>query len=197
MAGPLLTVGVNPDLRDGLLTKIRHGLPMSDYRHPICAGACVFITVNLADRRSDLLVRAVDVLRRAVAETRTTRPFAVDAWVVLPDHFHCVWRLPEGDGDVSTRVAAIKARFSRDLRRSGFTPTQQPNRHGVKAGRSRHGDRFRDEAAVWQKRFWEHHIRDDADHAAHVNYCWINPVKHGLVDDPAEWPFSSFNARRT
>ncbi len=169
---------------------------MLDYRRPVVAGACVFLTVNLADRQSDLLVREVGALRQAVAETRATRPFAVDAWVVLPDHFHSVWQLPEGDADIATRVAAIKARFSMAVRRSGFTPTSHPNRHGVKAGRSRTGGRFRDEAPIWQKRFWEHHIRDDADHAAHVNYCWINPVKHGLVDDPAKWPFSSFNAER-
>ena len=170
---------------------------MSIYRHPIRAGTSVFLTVNLADRGSRLLTQNIDVLRTALQETRKTRPFDVDAWVVLPDHFHCVWRLPEGDGDVSTRVAAIKARFSMAVRRSGFTPTNDPNRHGVKAGRSRNGGRFRDEAPVWQKRFWEHHIRDDADHAAHVNYCWINPVKHGLVDDPEEWPFSSFNVRES
>ena len=189
-------VGVNAGLHDWL-TKAGQSLPMLDYRRPVVAGACVFLTVNLADRRSDLLVRGVGALRQAVAETRTARPFAVDAWVVLPDHFHCVWRLPESDADVSTRVAAIKARFSMAVRRSGFTPTNRPHRHGVKAGRSRTGDRFRDEAPVWQKRFWEHHIRDDADYAAHVNYCWINPVKHGLVDDPAKWPFSSFNMGRS
>jgi putative transposase len=150
---------------------------MSRYIRPEVPGAAVFFTVTLADRQSDLLVREIEVLRRAVRATRAERPFGIDAWVVLPDHMHCVWRLPEGDADFSTRWSVIKARFSRAM-----PQVAQRRSHAV---RREHG--------IWQRRFWEHHLRDEADWQAHVRYCWINPVKHGLVSDPAEWPFSSYH----
>lgn len=187
---------------------------MSRYIRPKVPGACVFFTVNLVDRGADTLVRHVDVLRQAVAVTRAKRPFAIEAWVVLPDHMHCVWTLPEGDCDYSVRMAAIKARFTSGLRRSGFRPTSlERNGYGAMGGRVRvvaeervglkpdlRGDRCDqrsdvrrgNEAPIWQKRFWEHHIRDEADLANHVRYCWINPVKHGLVGHPREWPYSSW-----
>ncbi len=95
---------------------------MSCYIRPHAPGACVFFTVALADRRSDLLVCEIDRLRAAVRATRVERPFHVDALVVLPDHLHCVWTLPEGDRDFSTRWGAIKARFVMSLRRAGFSP---------------------------------------------------------------------------
>ncbi len=177
---------------------------MSRYIRPKQPGATVFFTVALVDRGSNILVRHVDVLRQAVRITRNKRPFRIEAWVVLPDHMHCVWTLPEGDSDFSTRMGAIKAQFTRDVRRSGFTPTQPPrNDYGANAGRVRHGGPYearvgvnpdlRGEAPIWQKRFWEHHIRDEADFRAHVRYCWINPVKHGLVESPGDWPYSSFH----
>ena len=177
---------------------------MSRYIRPRVPGACVFFTVNLVDRGADTLVRHVDVLRQAVAVTRAKRPFGIDAWVVLPDHMHCVLSLPEGDADYATRMALIKAQFTRDVRRSGFTPTLSPkNGYGANGGRVRRGGAYeervgvnpdlRGEAPIWQKRLWEHHIRGDEDFAAHVRYCWINPVKHGLVGHPGEWPFSSWH----
>jgi putative transposase len=186
---------------------------MSRYRRPKLPGACVFFTVNLVDRGADTLVRHVDVLRQAVAVTRVKRPFRIDAWVVLPDHMHCVWTLPEGDCDYSGRMAAIKAQFTMGLRRSGFRPTPPQNEYGANGGRvravdervglkpdlrsddrcdQRTGIRRGNEAPILQKRFWEHHIRNDADFTAHVQYCWFNPVKHGLVTHPREWPFSSW-----
>ena len=152
---------------------------MSHYRRLTRPGATVFFTVNLADRSSDLLVCEVGALRKAVTKTRLERPFAIDAWVVLPDHIHCVWTLPPGDADYSVRWSLIKARFSRS----------------VGHGRRRASHIARRETGIWQRRFWEHHIRDDVAKAAYLHYCWINPVKHGLVDDPADWPFSSFAKR--
>ena len=170
---------------------------MSCYIRPKVPGACVFFTVNLVDRGADTLVRHVDVLRQAVAVTRAKRPFAIDAWVVLPDHMHCVWTLPEGDADFSGRWREIKGQFSIGLGRSGSAPTPTgENPYGARGGRRRVGarpDLRKNEAPIWQKRFWEHHIRDEADMANHVRYCWINPVKHGLVGHPREWPYSSWH----
>ena len=185
---------------------------MSCYTRPKVPGACVFFTVNLVDRRADTLVRHVEVLRQAVAVTRAKRPFRIDAWVALPDHMHCVWTLPEGDAEFSGRSREIKGQFSMERRRSGRAPTPTgENPYGARGGRVRRvgvdevrvgagpeervGARpdLRDEAPIWQKRFWEHHIRDDRDFAEHVRYCWINPVKHGLVDHPDAWPYSSWH----
>ena len=150
---------------------------MSRYIRPMKSGACVFFTVAIAQRGTDLLVREIANLRHAVRTTRAERPFAINSWVVLPDHIHCVWTLPEGDADFSTRWSVIKARFSLS----------------VPAGPKRQSHMARRERGVWQRRFWEHHIRNEDDYAAHIRYCWINPVKHGLVDDPADWPYSSFH----
>ncbi len=172
---------------------------MPDYRRPRVAGATIFFTVALAERGSDLLVREIDTLRAAVRATRAERPFAIDAWVVLPDHLHCVWTLPEGDADFPTRWAAIKSRFSRAVRetgRAGFSPPKSPStpppvwsgRNGGLKPALRVAKR---EAGIWQRRFWEHHIRDERDYAAHVRYCHANPVKHGFVDRPEDWPYSS------
>ena len=148
---------------------------MSPYIRPRVPGASVFFTVTLVDRRSRALVDHVGALRKAVRQTMAERPFHIDAWVVLPDHLHAVWTLPEGDAEYWLRWRLIKARFSRDL----------------PMGRLRTSHEARQERGVWQRRFWEHHLRDEADLAAHVRYCWWNPVKHGLVDRPEDWAFSS------
>lgn len=150
---------------------------MSHYLRPRLPGATIFFTVALVDRGTDTLTCEIETLRQAVRQTRATRPFHIAAWVVLPDHMHCVWTLPESDGDYSTRMGTIKAGFSRDLL----------------AGRLRASHVRRREKAIWQRRFWEHHIRDDADLALHIQYCWTNPVKHGLVEHPRDWPFSSYH----
>lgn len=150
---------------------------MSVYKRPRIPGASVFFTVALADRGARTLVDHVDVLREAVRATKAERPFRVDAWVVLPDHMHCVWTLPEGDADYSIRWSVIKARFSRAMPRI--------ERRSSHTARREHG--------IWQRRFWEHHISDEDDFRAHVRYCWINPVKHGLVSDPGDWPWSSYH----
>ena len=108
---------------------------------------------------------------------RRTRPFHINAWVVLPDHLHCLWTLPPGDSDFPTRWRTIKALFSRRV--------AHPQERRPSLVRKR-------EAGVWQRRYWEHTIRDDADYAAHMDYIHFNPVKHGLAEHPAAWPFSSF-----
>ena len=148
---------------------------MPNYIRPKVAGSTVFFTVVLAQRGGDLLVREVGRFREAVAVTLRERPVEIAAWVVLPDHLHAVWTMPEGDRDYSRRWGAIKARFSM----------------GLDAGRLRASHEVRREKGIWQRRFWEHHIRDDDDFAAHVRYCHINPVKHGFVERPEDWPYSS------
>jgi putative transposase len=154
-----------------------HGGGMSQYQRPRVPGASVLFTVCLATRGSTLLVDEVVRLRGAVRATIAERPFAIAAWVVLPDHLHCVWRLPEGDCDYSTRWGAIKARFSQ----------------GLVCGNRRASHELRREKGLWQRRFWEHHLRSEADFAAAVRYCWNNPVKHGLVERPEEWSYSSIH----
>src|SRR6056297_2617757 len=118
-------------------------------RHP---GARIFVTVNLAHRGSDTLVREIARLRRAVQTTRAERPFDIEAWVVLPDHMHCIWVLPEGDADYATRWGAIKARFTREVRRAGFTPppTLPPVKSGRYAGVNPGLRVDKGECAVWQ-----------------------------------------------
>jgi len=150
---------------------------MSAYRRPRLPGSTVFFTVCLARRGDRLLVDEVARLRDAVRAVRNARPFSIDAMVILPDHLHAVWTLPEGDSDYSGRWSAIKAGFSR-----GLPPRRQRDSHVA-----------RREKGIWQRRFWEHHLRDEAARSEAIRYCWINPVKHGLVEEPADWPYSSIH----
>ena len=153
---------------------------MPNYRRPRATGATIFFTVRAARPGGDLLVRHINLLRWAVRTTRAERPFGIDAWVVLPDHLHCIWQLPAGDCDFATRWRLIKSRFSRVL----------------PPGPRRPSHLRRSERGIWQRRYWEHHIRDAEDHVAHMRYCWLNPVKHGLVARPEDWPYSSFHRDR-
>ncbi len=165
---------------------------MSTYLRLRAPGATIFFSVNLAHRGTSLLTEQIGLLRDAVQQTKAARPFVIEAWVVLPDHLHCVWTLPEGDRDYSARWGAIKARFSMSVRRAGFTPP--PRLPAVASGRYagvNPGLRVaKGEVGIWQRRFWEHHIRDQADFDAHLRYCSLNPVKHGLVERPEDWPYS-------
>jgi len=150
---------------------------LTDYRRLRVAGGTYFFTVNLAERGSDLLVREVRILRAVVGRVRAAYPFGIEAWVVLPDHSHAVWTLPDGDADFSTRWGLIKRGFSLGVGR------------GERVSASRRG---KGERGVWQWRFWEHAIRDERDFAAHVDYVHFNPVKHGFVAHAGDWPYSTF-----
>jgi putative transposase len=150
---------------------------MPDYRRNRVPGGTYFFTVNLANRRSDLLVREIETLRAAIRAVRLAKPFHTDAWVVLPDHMHCMWTLPEDDVDYSGRWRSIKKRFSKALPNVELRPPEILAREGRR---------------VWQKRFWEHTIRDERDYRAHMDYVHFNPVKHGLATNPAAWPYSTF-----
>jgi putative transposase len=150
---------------------------MVRYRRNLVAGGTYFLTVTLADRRSSALVDHIDTLRAAVRVTRGARPFTVDAIVVLPDHLHTVMTLPANDADFSSRLSLIKRRFTDALARTGILLPRYPN----------------GEIALWQRRFWEHTIRDDKDFERHVDYIHFNPVKHGFVARVRDWPHSSFH----
>ncbi|EKQ6529017.1 transposase [Klebsiella aerogenes] len=138
---------------------------MSNYRRSYIPGGCWFSTVNLQNRHSDLLTRHIDHLRAAIACAKRKRPFQINSWVVLPEHMHCIWTLPEGDSDYSGRWREIKKSFTRALAQN----------------------------QIWQPRFWEHTIRNDEDYRRHMDYVYINPVKHRLVGRVSDWPYSTFH----
>ena len=143
------------------------------------AGGTYFFTVNLLQRyTNDLLVRPIELLRTVVRDVRATWPFHIDAGVVLPDHRHCGWTLPSDEDDFTNRWRLIKQRFFMGL-------SNGERRSSVRIARGERG--------IWQRRFWEHTIRDDVDYAAHVDYYHINPVKHGFVQRAVDWPYSTFH----
>ncbi|HOC65156.1 MAG: transposase [Sedimentisphaerales bacterium] len=144
-------------------------------------GTFFFTVVTHGRRRLFGTDRARSLLHEAVLAVKRERPFELVATVLLPDHWHCVWTLPEGDFDYSKRWGIIKSRFSRQWLAVGGQDVP------VSAARVQHRER-----GVWQKRFWEHKIRDERDFIRHVNYIHYNPVKHGLVRCPHDWPYSSF-----
>jgi putative transposase len=151
---------------------------MPRYIRAAVPGATYFFTVTLADRESDLLVREIERLRRAYAGVQRRLPFETVAVCVLPDHLHAIWRLPEGDSAYAIRWQQIKRSFSLGLDNRALVTSSQ------------HGKR---ERGIWQRRYWEHLIRDDDDLARHVDYIHFNPVKHGHVRRVADWPYSSFH----
>jgi putative transposase len=150
---------------------------MVRYRRNFLPGGTYFFTVTLSDRRSDALVRYIDALRAAFDTARRERPFVIEAVVVLPDHLHAILTLPSNDADYPARWRRIKGHFSRTL-----VDTE------IGLERRRNG-----ELALWQRRFWEHTVRDENDFSRHVDYIHFNPVKHGLVQCVRDWPHSSFH----
>jgi putative transposase len=150
---------------------------MVRYRRNFLPGGTYFFTVTLSDRRSTALVDHVGALRDAFRLARRERPFTIDAIVILPDHLHAVFTLPPDDPDFSGRWRRIKGQFSSALIDAG-----------IELKRKAKGD-----LALWQRRFWEHTIRNENDFARHVDYVHFNPVKHSLVPRVSDWPYSSFH----
>ena len=151
---------------------------MRTYKRAWIPGGTFFFTVNLAQRENNtLLIDKIDLLHRAFNSVQASHPFAMDAIVVLPEHLHCVWRLPKGDDRFDLRWRMIKAVFSRSL-------IVEEN---ISASRTRHRER-----GIWQRRYWEHAIRDEADWRRHVDYIHYNPVKHSYVKRAFDWPHSTF-----
>lgn len=148
---------------------------MVKFRRVKIPGGCYFFTVTLRDRQSSVLTQYIDELRFAMKAVQTQLPFKTEAIVILPDHIHAIWQLPENDHNYSKRWQRIKALFTNALVQSGV-PLEKDG-----SG----------EYALWQRRFWEHLIRDEDDYENHVNYIHYNPVKHKLVNNPSDWPYSS------
>jgi putative transposase len=152
---------------------------MTDYRRIYVSGATWFFTVNLAERKHNrLLVDNIDALRAGFLYTQQRHPFQIEAVVILPDHLHCLWTLPEEDSDFSVRWNLLKGYFSRSIDA------------GERCSESRIKRR---ERGIWQRRFWEHLVRDQQDFNNHVDYIHWNPVKHGHVERVCDWPHSSFH----
>jgi putative transposase len=150
---------------------------MVRYRRNFVPGGTFFFTVTLDDRQSSVLVDHVALLRAAFRKTRSERPFVVDAIVILPDHLHTIITLPSDDSDFSGRWQRIKGTFTRSVVGAGVPVTRD----------------HRGEYTLWQKRFWEHTIRDDGDFERCADYIHFNPVKHRLVASPGAWLFSSLH----
>jgi putative transposase len=157
------------------------GITDMQYRRAQIEGGTYFFTVVTFNRRKVLgETENIELLRLVVEKVKIDHPFTIDAMVVMPDHIHSVWTLPSGDRDFPMRWNLIKREFSRqcpDWYKAPLTLSRQ------KKG----------EQAVWQRRYWEHQIRDDKDFNQHVDYIHYNPVKHGYVKVPGDWPFSSFH----
>jgi putative transposase len=151
---------------------------MTAYRRNFIPGGSFFFTVNLTERKLSLLTDHIELLRAAFRETRQRHPFTIDAIVVLPEHLHTVWTMPKGDANFATRWRLIKSTFSRGL----------AGGERISPSRIAKGER-----GIWQRRYWEHTIRSEADLARHIDYIHINPVKHGLVERVGDWGPSSFH----
>lgn len=155
---------------------------MPEYRRADIPGATYFFTVTTY-RRQPLLTdpRCRESLHNAINKVRLKMPFDIVAWVLMPDHLHAVWQLPQNDKDFSLRWSLIKQHVTRDC--AAWLPRQD-----LSASRDK-----RSEGSLWQRRFWEHLIRDETDLARHLDYIHYNPVKHGYVANVADWPCSTFH----
>lgn len=148
------------------------------YRRTHTKGGTYFFTVNLKDRKSTLLTDKIDLLRGVMNHVKRYHPFRLEAMVVMPEHMHTIITLPADDNNYSMRWSLIKSGFSRQISCHEFI------------GQSREKKR---ERGIWQRRYWEHLIRDNNDLKAHIDYIHFNPVKHGCVTKPSDWPFSTIH----
>jgi len=152
---------------------------MPNYRRAWMPGGTYFFTINLLQRKpNDLLVHNINNFRAAVRNVLLRHPFTIHGWVVLPDHFHCLITLPQNDTNFALRWRLIKGGFSKSI----------PHTEWQSKSRMKRGGR-----GIWQRRYWEHMIRDERDFSAHMDYIHINPVKHGLVKQVVDWPYSTFH----
>jgi putative transposase len=151
---------------------------MPNYIRFQTAGATYFFTLTIAQRNTCLLTDNITLLRQAYQRVHALYPFTTIAICILPDHLHAIWKMPENDGDYALRWRIIKSNFYRH-----FAENQARSDSKVKHR----------EKGIWQRRYWEHQIRDDIDLQRHVDYIHYNPVKHGLVSHVKDWPYSTFH----
>lgn len=152
---------------------------MSWYRRWKISGGVYFLTVILQNRKADYLTHHIAEFRQAYAETQLNAPFETIAICILPDHFHLIMQLPKEDNDFSKRIRLLKINFNKRLPAEYKNPSDHQQRRG--------------EVGIWQRRFWEHVIRNETDLTNHIDYIYYNPVKHGYVKSVKDWPFSSFH----
>lgn len=150
---------------------------MVAYRRNRQEGASYFFTVTLKNRQASLLTDNIDILRRCFKRCKNHHPFHIDAIVILPEHLHTIWTLPVSNDDYPKRWRLIKAAFTRELQKEHLISNK--NKHG--------------EHAIWQRRYWEHTLRNEKDFNQHIDYIHYNPVKHCLVEKVSDWPYSSFH----
>ena len=148
------------------------------YRRADVKGGTYFFTVNLANRNHSFLVDEFDKLRTAFNLIKQKHPFILDALVVLPEHIHTIWTLPPNDNNFSMRLGLIKSNFSRLL----------PKVESISTSRQSKGER-----GIWQRRYWEHLIRNEEDYQRHIDYIHYNPVKHGYVKRAVDWKYSTIH----
>lgn len=148
------------------------------YRRHYHQGASYFFTINLADRSSDLLIKDIETLRNAFRTVKQKHPFHIDAIVILPDHLHMLCTMPNDDAQYSKRIKLIKYYFSYRIAKT----------ERISKSRQKKGER-----GIWQRRFWEHCIRDELDYRTHIDYIHMNPIKHGYVERVQDWQYSSFH----
>ena len=152
---------------------------MYNYRRSQKKGGTFFFTLALANRQSRLLVEHIDYFKQDHRKVwQQDYPFESLAVCVLPEHLHAVWSLPTNDCNYSLRWRLIKRYFS----------------YHFKAVKTRSDSKIKHrEKGIWQRRFWEHEIRNEADLHQHIDYVHLNPVKHGYVKMVGDWRYSSFH----
>ncbi len=163
---------------------------MPNYRRNFVKGGTWFFTVVTYNRCPWLCDDdSRKVLREGIEKVRQKHPFTIDAWVLLPEHLHCIWTLPEGDADFSVRWRLIKTYVTKHLGNARCDTPAANTPYIVKsASRERRKEQYR-----WQRRFWEHTIRDQEDYNRHCDYIHFNPVKHELCAHPKDWEYSTFH----
>lgn len=150
---------------------------MVNYRRYFVPGGTYFFTVTLRDRQSNWLTRYIKQLGEAMRRVCELHPYRTIAIVVMPNHLHAIWELPENDFNYSLRWRCIKTAFSRNIRKLGVSVEKNQFKENV----------------IWQRRFWEHTIRNERDLNRHLDYIHYNPVKHGFVKKVSDWPYSSYH----
>lgn len=151
---------------------------MVQYRRNFLPGGTYFFTLTLHNRKANYLTEHIDLLRSAMKKVQQKMPFSIIAIIVLPEHLHAIWKLPAGDSNYAVRWRLIKSYFTQSLTKQKVPLLKNS----------------RGEYNLWQNRYWEHTIKNEIDLETHIDYIHYNPVKHGLVKNPVDWPYSSFHS---